>query len=518
MTLKSKFIKFTNINSVTAPIQLFAFAVVFFLLFIYTYYTSSGEQFYDSDYYISIANELFNDGGFSFKNFPNSFRGYAYPTIIQVLSYCASIVSISPVSTVYMLNCVMVALIITVILPKTFSDNVFMRRYIFGVLLQFGFVMLFWSDYLSYSLSDIPAMFFLLCGVYFIKRILFYNEYKICVQTAIFSFLAGFFLYTAYNTRTIYLYTCILLLIYAYVYIVKVQITEAKSSVSNKTLLLKSKLPFILFLSATFLLGFAISSFPQMFINFHHTGNITPRVLTENLINNSVLENMQVFWGLDTPRYETYVGSLALFEYAGVHFVDTLSAELILKEGITLENFQLFTIIELLFKYPAEIISIYTRHIISALTPIYSEIYITNMYVDKTLTVVVNIFAWITAGVCHLSSWKTGGRAFYKKYGWLLFCILVSCILVLAGALEIRFFIILHFLLYFYLGFIADYKSAITLVKKHWFAVVFICLGIALLWLSTVSQILSYSTSSNPIFISSTEVESSSTHNTASDP
>lgn len=180
-----------------------------------------------------------------------------------------------------------------------------------------------------------------------------------------------------------------------------------------------------------------IIALPQMYINGHYTGNYTPRVLTEQLSGYSTsLEKTHIFLGLSASRYETYLGNPIDYPTPAVLFIDPIGQTLLAREGITLANFSYFSLLGLLIKYPLDVLGIYTRHLISLLTPVFQETYIFSIYKSKTFTIFLSIVLWIIGGVGFL----TQKNEWDKKIGQLFVGLLIPFFFQLFGQPEIRFF------------------------------------------------------------------------------
>ncbi len=117
-------------------------------------------------------------------------------------------------------------------------------------------------------------------------------------------------------------------------------------------------------------------SLPQCAINMKYVGTFSPKVYTNQLQNYQAdLSTMQVMWGLEADRYETYIGDMNIYSSPSVYFDDVVGTE-ILKREIPFNNgFSPREVVKLFFDYPIDMMGIYIRHLISLLTPVWKHIY-----------------------------------------------------------------------------------------------------------------------------------------------
>ena len=118
---------------------------------------------YDSNYYWSIADPVYNDGTYNLLAFPRTFRGCIFPLLVLILK-----IAFGGVWGWRVLASVMVSLIFGVFLPKIMMYQIIHVKDALRVLVTEVIFLFVWGQFLQYPLSDLPAAFFLIAGVFFI--------------------------------------------------------------------------------------------------------------------------------------------------------------------------------------------------------------------------------------------------------------------------------------------------------------------------------------------------------------
>ena len=150
----------------------------------------------------------------------------------------------------------------------------------------------------------------------------------------------------------------------------------------------------ILVLSLPLLIGIIIAGLPQSTINKIHNDTYYPIVMTEKYSGNQNLFLLQLNWGITYSKYETYVGEESQYSSPGVRFKDNTGVRIIDLEGGEYPN-SIGEWFALVLRYPLDFIGIFGRHIVSYITPTYSEIYVKNLNANKTGIISVNIGLYI---------------------------------------------------------------------------------------------------------------------------
>lgn len=280
----------------------------------------------------------------------------------------------------------------------------------------------FFRGILIYTLSDFYAFSFSLVSVVLLH---FIFEYKQSLYLkGVEAFLLGVCLYVTYNIRTIYLFSLIacfcLLAIWHF--------------------FKKKWLQLIITLVAC-LSGIIVGAVPQMIVNHNLSGTFSWKVPTEGLML------QQLKWGIWMERYATYIGDLSEYNGAAMYFADNTGLAILNNANMDLwTSFASYKEVLLLFlSQPMDFIGIYVRHLLNMLYPIYPEQYILSITKDKSILLIL----FYTILFIAISNFISFFKLKSSKWKWILL-ILLPCICILPGAVEIRFFIALHFLIYMY--------------------------------------------------------------------
>lgn len=278
---------------------------------------------------------------------------------------------------------------------------------------------IFFRGLLIYTLSDFYAFAVALMSVILLRNVL-ECERRMLVK-AVEAFFLGICLYGAYNIRTIYLFS----LLACWGVLIIWQVYQRKWKQMTVTL-------------PTCFVGMFVCSVPQYIMNFYLSGTISWRVPTEGLM----LQQLQ--WGITAGRYATYVGDATQYGAAGMFFTDNIGQAILDKAQIT-ELTSYGQLIKLIIRYPIDFIGIYMRHLLNMLYPLYPNQYIQDITRDKSLLLIFFYTVLFIAVFYFLRTFKL------KDSRW-IWCglVLLPCICILPGAVEIRFFIALHFLIYMY--------------------------------------------------------------------
>ena len=158
----------------------------------------------------------------------------------------------------------------------------------------------FFYGLVLYPLTDLYAALLCITAGWFIY---FALQNESLHKAGLMYFFAGICIYGAYNIRTIYLLSiyCLFLVI---------AFMERKK-VKNVILALFS-----------FALGIFVCAIPQIIINFQRYEIISP------WINNQNLFARQLFWGLQSLKYGTYVGS-EIPDLAGMYYTDPIGKQIV---------------------------------------------------------------------------------------------------------------------------------------------------------------------------------------------
>lgn len=479
------------------------FFSVLIIMFLFLQIKNVNEYYYDSIYYSGMAETIVGDGqhhdssyydqlgssGFKINilNYPETFRGYFWPTVIGLTRGACIVLLKNGYVGWRIIASFMMAIILTFALPGVFRKKIMELSDFLRVLLMLVIVLIYWGDFLSFPLSDMAAFGFMCCGVALLRQILedtIQAKWKIILQAV----LAGMCFYASYNTRVAYLYSFI-----AVVCVIGYQVMKQKQLKKSLVMLLPM------------LLGMLLIAAPQMAINHKYTGSYTPRVITEQYSNyEKGLDCLQVLNGISHQRYETFNGDEAEYPYCIIYSDDPVGLELIEREKITAETFGYSTIIKLFFKYPLDVAGIYVRHFINLLTPVFNQVYVTNAHTSKGVFVSSAIWIWLIGGMMLAVGLKNrklaGGTPTEQSVSHsmifnlcLCVAIIVSNLLQCMGMPELRFFIGVHMMMYFYLFVQVDWIDSWNTIKKNKVGILCVMCILYLLWITLVGDTLANS-------------------------
>lgn len=425
---------------------------------------------YDALYYWAVADDTLASGSFRFLDFHEVFRGYLLPVFLLGLK------EIFPgVWGWRIFSALQIAIIFSVMLPVLYNRS-FSAATLLRALIAELFFFYVWGNFAQYPLSDLPAIFFLMVAICIcIKQRkerhpdLDGNSFPVKkIRNALWWILAGAFFYAAYNTRVIYLYAIVITIVFHI-------FTERKKTVFASVLCI--------------LFGMSILAIPQCMINYEHVGTFSPKVYTEQLTGYKVsLQNQQLLWGIAYPKYETHIGSADEYPSPAVFFDDPAGVAMVQRESLSVDSFSLRSVIRLCMKYPLDMIGIYTRHLISAMTPAWNEVYISNLYTNKVLLVLSSIVLWMIAGL-HLFS-ASLRRSDVKQNAGYFVAIVTPALVQLLGAVELRFFLPAYLMLYGLVFLKISYCDLFHYIVINKWKVASILFIITILWVTIFGMIL----------------------------
>lgn len=410
------------------------------------------------------------ENGFNILYFPSTFRGYLFQFLVGMIKHIVIGLGIPDYWGWRFLMSVMISGLLVYVFPTIFKNTspigwtAYLTNAIFILIL-----IIFWGDFIQYPLSDLPACFFLIAGI---AALVWVKDKPNHIHKTIGGIIAGALLYAAYNTRVAFLYGILIAIIVFAIYILRE----------------KSYRNFLVLISL--IIGMFLTAAPQMMINHKYVGSWSPKVYTESFTGyQKRLEELQVFWGLYYPRYETYLGNDEDYPGPSVYFGDPIGKKIIEIEGITEEEFSYTTIIKLFLKYPLDIGGLYIRHLISLMTPIFNQAFITDLHTGKGIFISLAIILWMIAAVDILLNCK-------NKFDFLTLCMLIAMVfpalLQLAGAPELRFFLMVYLLLYYYVSNLIDYKKLFQSFRRRWMPITIVCAAVYFMWISYIGMLLSF--------------------------
>jgi len=446
------------------------FLCVFLTLMCYVIIAWNRQQWFDAGAYWNLVRS------FRFTELPEWYRGYLFPYLIFLTKQGSDLMGL-PEWTLYMviINGAM-AYVITRSLPvvilggKSRFKEMSAYRYVIGCVLMLILTILFWGEYLMYSLSDMPAFIFCAMFIYYLILIkdTLNKEDNNLFELFILGFLVGTMAYACYNTRAVYMYGIIVTIVLFFICHIKQ--------------LLNSKFVVI----AGLVLGIFILSWPQMIANNKYIGRTTPQVPTESFSGGDLIF-WQVKTGLSVDRYETYCGKDPYVEGRGIYFYDNAGMSILSDVDETIITPAQF--MKIFIRFPVDVVSIYIRHLINYFTPVWSQVYISDISVYSPF-VIVGILLWLLFAYSLLIKKRDDVICYLKKESWVHIPFVMICLLMIPGAPEIRFFIAGYYLTYGYLCYRMDYLQVIESFKKRILTNTITILFIICVWLSILTGCL----------------------------
>ena len=389
-------------------------------------YTNNYKEFYwDSYTYWKIAQDYWSQGKFNFLLFNHSLRGYLFPLLISPLVLMTERYAVLPIDLYRAIGAGMAAVTFGAVVPGLWqavqwnapqAPVTLARRLLLGAL---GFI--FWRGYFHFPLTDFPALLMLGGGVWALLR----------GRSVGAGLLAGVLVAAGANFRPVYAAALPLAGLLC--------LWPRPATPSEAPQLAVEWLHRLAFVA-----GLALVMWPQSVLNRVHFGVNSPFVLTTPP-NVPSLYLLQLQWGLQYKKYETNVGS----DYASpqMYFVDPRGQELWERAGISeFKSYDQYG--QLFLANPLNIVRIWASHLFNGLDIQYPTPYIQQVYVPSWGMAWLNytlIFSSLWVLVVRRSSWfiKTNLRL-----AVVLLALLGPCAATLPVAMECRFLLPVHLLLY----------------------------------------------------------------------
>lgn len=418
------------------------FIIEFVCLFIFSMVIHCAVNNTDSWYDDALYWNLGKACGWNVKNLPHAFRGWLLPYFFSVCYQFGGLFNREyfgyQIFASFMFSFTFTFSFVNVarMLKFAASDK---RLAVSGSICG-GLFFIFFRGIFIYTLSDFYAFSFSLLSVILAYYILECQQ-KIYIKLAE-AFLLGLSLYAAYNIRTIYLFLVI-----------------ACCTVLTVWQLFQKKWKQIIVTLPACFAGMLICSIPQFIVNHNLLGIWSWKVITSGLVQAENLMLYQLQCGITFERYATFVGEPSQYGSPGMIFVNRVGERILEQSQIT-EITSYAQLIKLFIGYPLDFIGIYVRHFLNILYPIYPNQYIYDISSDKSLLLITFYTILFIAVVHFITSFKL------KSSRWVWFIlILVPCVCILPGAVEIRFFIALYFLICMYA--VLGLKDVVMKVKEQ---------------------------------------------------
>jgi hypothetical protein len=305
--------------------------------------------YYDSGNYWLLGQMFVKHGSFSLLNFDTPFWGYLLPLIDHGLRGTADAIGWRSSTSAKLFNALLFAAIGAVLASRLAEMCWPQRRW--GIIRRLALVavlIIFWSGYLNFPLSDFPALTMVLLALVTLARPL----------SPAWMLLGGAAAAAAIDIRPAYELLAPTMLVLA-TWLWLEQRSRDRRSILKRALCL-----------GALLLGFVIVSLPQSLSahRYFHTWSFVPGAPGH-------LESLTLTKGLGIQRYETFVGpgrnpQLLADDQAGLRLLAQLPGRIVTGPGQYLE---------LIVKHPLVMGGVLARHLINGLDQRYSTPYIEHL-------------------------------------------------------------------------------------------------------------------------------------------
>ena len=174
---------------------------------------------------------------------------------------------------------------------------------------------------------------------------------------------------------------------------------------------------------------------------------------------------------------------------ASVYFIDSSGTEILRREKLT-DGLTVSKWFGLLGKYPLDMIGIYVRHVVSAMTPVFNRIYIYNLSINTGLSILVSLFIWIL----FFSALLTLNRKEVvdnKVILGVMTAFFVPALMQALGAVEVRFFLPGYFMAYGYVAYGIRYRELIKRIRPIAIQTIIVIAMLSVLWIGLICNVLS---------------------------
>ena len=387
-------------------------------------------------------------------SFPQTMRGYFYPLIIAGPRLIFETFPGVGFVSLYVMQALMFAFTLAIILPYVFTKLVGGQISLIRRLLPPLLVGIFFPGLIAYPLSDLPALCMVIAAIALI--LLASNQAKIRHSICLI-FFAGILAYGAYNTRTIYIFTLLMLMLMLPMLAVK-----------NATIAVRATL------TTVFILGAAFASVPQVLINLKYLHSPTPLVVTDK--NNSSLYASQLKWGVTIQRYETGYNAETGSIYP-IYYLDPAGERVFKDHDMGGESVTVLGFLKVLASEPISFLMIYIRHFINGMDVRDDNPYTTISSKERDLRSIASLSISIF-GFFLLVGLIVGSKAsvtprwrIMERAAW-VFLMVLPVIAITPGAIETRFFLPVHLMAYCSIAFGLSKRGIRSIATKKLLLVV----------------------------------------------
>ncbi len=396
----------------SAPVTAFAAAVVATLI---VALAQGPKQFYyDSGSYWNLGGTFISHGHFSLTNFDSALRGYILPLTYRGLHELALGLGWTDSSMVKVSNVLLLSFIGAFLIPKL-AEVAWPER-LWSVPRRLSLVallLIFWSGYLNFPLSDMPGLAMALLAILAVSRP--YPAWRML--------LAGVATAVTIDIRP------------SYVLLLPVVLTLAVWEFFDQHDHKRHPARLALYLCLA-IAGFAVVSLPQSLAAHRHFG-------TYSFVPGSAagLENTQLTEGMRIQLYGTFIGPVYRPQ---MDYVDE-AGNALLREQPDQQIHSVPQYLGMILDHPLSFAGIFVRHIVNGLDVRYSAPYTEHLRTDWWLR--IGGFALIFAGLLRVL-WPKARRSLGAALWRYPVALLICCLTAVPSAIETRYLLPVFILSY----------------------------------------------------------------------
>lgn len=409
--------------------RIFAFLLVATILAIVNTVTDISWFPYDSGLYWDLSKPA------PIGTFPETFRGYLWPYMLMPIHALDEWIGGNAHYGYRIISSLMYSLLLT----NPVSD--FFKRCFGGILsiarrsfIALALIIVFPGLFLN-PLSDLPAVLLLVCGILL-------ADSRGNVRWPLACICSGALVGAAYNARTIYIVSFVVLLALLPLFFYRGRSIRVRSSAV-----------------ICFLLGTAIVLIPQALINERIHGFPNPLVLTGP--GSTSLMTAQLYWGVTIQRYETSIlktdpaPSLFYADPAGEAFN---AKHLAYRSPPTITNY-----LKAVYANPLFFVGLYGRHFVNGIDVRDGMVYTAGPSTGRTLwsLLCVTLFVFCTFVLCTRVTKKWSEWAYVSP-------ILITVACIIPGAVETRFLMPLYLVLFGVVATCFELGRVRVQLRTHW--------------------------------------------------
>ncbi|HTZ85677.1 MAG TPA: hypothetical protein VMB05_03325 [Solirubrobacteraceae bacterium] len=398
-------------------VALVSFVLAFAVLLSVALIEGAKPFYYDSLNYWMLGETFVRHGDFSLLNFNSPLRGYLLPLVDHGLQGLAGTIGWSPSTSARIFNALVFALICGVLGPAIAELAWPQRRW--GMWRRLALVVpfiVFWRGFLSFPLSDFPALACVLLALVASARPL----------SPAWMLLAGVAAGAAIQARPSYTTLVVIVPV-----LVAWRLIEDREP--SREWLLRVVLCLTLLIA-----GFVGISLPQSLQTHRHfkSWSFVPGSADH-------LENLQLTEGLRLQRYETYIGT----GHGPQMFYEDPSGAKLLSSRAGAQVSGIGEYVSLTAEHPLTIAGVIARHVVSGLDQRYSTPYIEHLDTGSHRWMRIVGFLLIFLALLRLL-WPASRRALGKARWRYPVALIACCVTSLPSAMETRFLLPLYVLIY----------------------------------------------------------------------